>query len=203
MKKGVIVVLVLVVAGVAAWFLLKKEDKPEPPKQQPLAISKNSDAFNQAFNALLENYYSVRNAFVEWDTASAAKAAAVLAASAEKVPFGELKGDTTIVSTARSFAESTASEANAIIAAAGIEEKRRAFYNLSESLYNLARTVKYDQAVVYHIKCPMAFNDNEEAFWISNQNKVENPYLGKKHPKYKAGMIECGEVADSLDFRNK
>lgn len=203
MKKGLIVVLVLMVAGVAAWFLLKKEDKPEPPKQQPLAISKNSEVFNQGFNTLLDNYYSLKNAFVEWDTVTAAKAAAVLAATAEKVPFSELKGDTTIVATARSFAESVTAEANTIIAAPGIEEKRRSFYNLSENLYNLARTVKYDQAVVYHVKCPMAFNDTEEAFWISNDSKVENPYLGKKHPKYKAGMIECGEVQDSLDFRQK
>ncbi|GGH70691.1 putative ATP-grasp superfamily ATP-dependent carboligase [Filimonas zeae] len=203
MKKGLIVVLVLVAAGVAAWFLLKKEDKPEPPKQQPLAISKNSETFNQAFNTLLENYYSLQNAFVEWDTASTAKAAAVLAASAEKIPFSELKGDTMIVATARSFAESIAAEAGTVISAAGIEEKRRSFYNLSENLYNLARTVKYDKAVVYHVKCPMAFNDTEEAFWIASENKVENPYLGKKHPKYKAGMLNCGEVQDSLDFRQK
>lgn len=203
MKKVVIVVLVLVVAGVAAYFLLRKEDKPEPPKQQPLAISKNSDAFNQAFNALLNNYYSLKNAFVEWDTASAVKAAAVLAASVEKVPFSELKGDTMIVATARSFAESVVAESNTIIGAGGIEEKRRSFYTLSENLYNLVRTVKYDQAIVYHMNCPMAFNDNEEASWISNTDKVENPYLGKKHPKYKAGMIECGSVQDSVDFRQK
>lgn len=203
MKKGLIVVLVLVAAGVAAWFLLKKEDKPEPPKQQPLAISKNSETFNQAFNTLLENYYSLQNAFVEWDTASTAKAAAVLAASAEKMPFGELKGDTMIIATARSIAESIAAEAGTVISAAGIEEKRRSFYNLSENLYNLARTVKYDKAVVYHVKCPMAFNDTEEAFWIASENKVDNPYLGKKHPKYKAGMLNCGEVQDSLDFRQK
>lgn len=203
MKKVVIVVLVLVVAGATAYFLLRKEDKPEPPKQQPLTISKNSDAFNQAFSALLNNYYSLKNAFVEWDTASVEKAAAVLAASVEKVPFTELKGDTMIVATAKSFAESITAESKTIISAGGIEEKRRSFYTLSENLYNLIRTVKYDQTVIYHMNCPMAFNDNEEAFWISNSDKVENPYLGKKHPKYKAGMIECGSVQDSVDFRQK
>jgi hypothetical protein len=46
----------------------------------------------------------------------------------------------------------------------------------------------------------MAFNDDEEAWWISNEHKIENPYLGKKHPKYKGSMIECGDITDSLDF---
>lgn len=204
MKKVLIVVVVLVVA-VAAWLLLRKKDAPaaEAPKQQALTVSKNSEAFNTAFNAMLDNYYTLKNAFVEWDTVSAVKAAAVLEASSEKIPFSELKGDSTITATAKVFAESMVAECRAIIESAGIEEKRRSFNTLSEHLYNLVRTVRYDQAPVYHISCPMAFNDSEEAFWISNSDKVENPYLGKKHPKYKATMVECGSVQDSVDFRQK
>jgi hypothetical protein len=71
---------------------------------------------------------------------------------------------------------------------------------ISEALYNLVRTVKYDRQKLYHQHCPMAFNDEEEAWWISNSNKIENPYLGKKHPKYKGTMIGCGDITDSLDF---
>ncbi|BAV06330.1 Protein of unknown function [Filimonas lacunae] len=202
--KKVSIVIVVVVVAIAAWLVLRKKDStPEAPKQQALAISKNSDAFNHGFNTMLENYYSLKNAFVEWDTASVMKAAAVLAASTEKVPFSELKGDTTIKETAKTFAESIAAESNTIIGAPGIEEKRRAFYTLSESLYNLVRTVHYDQTVIYHVSCPMAFNDSEEASWISGTNQVENPYLGKKHPKYKGTMVECGAVQDSIDFRQK
>lgn len=202
MKKGVLVVVILIVAAVAGYFILgKKEEAPQAPKQQPLAISKNSEAFNKPFNEMLNNYYDLKDALVEWDTAKVVKAAGILAASTARIPFAELKGDTTIVATAKSFAENIAAESNAIIAANGIEEKRRSFYTLSEGLYNLLRTVHYDQTVIYHMNCPMAFNDSEEAFWISNSNQVVNPYLGKKHPKYKAGMVECGSVQDSIDFR--
>ena len=69
---------------------------------------------------------------------------------------------------------------------------------ISEGLYNLVRTVKYDRQKLYHQHCPMAFNDEEEAWWISNSNKIENPYMGKNHPTYHAGMLGCGEVKDSI-----
>jgi hypothetical protein len=84
-----------------------------------------------------------------------------------------------------------------------IEGKRRSFYTLSENLYNLVRTVHYDQQVIYHDKCPMAFNDSEEAYWLSNTKQIINPYLGRKHPHYAGGMVGCGSVEDSIDYRNK
>ena len=68
-------------------------------------------------------------------------------------------------------------------------------------MYNLVRTVRYNAEVVYYQHCPMAFNDQDEAYWLSNNNEVVNPYLGKSHPKYKASMLHCGDVSDSLDFR--
>jgi hypothetical protein len=49
----------------------------------------------------------------------------------------------------------------------------------------------------------MAFKDSEEAYWLTNTNKIINPYLGKNHPKYKDKMVGCGEVVDSLDFSKK
>jgi hypothetical protein len=49
----------------------------------------------------------------------------------------------------------------------------------------------------------MAFNDEEEAYWISKTADVVNPYLGTLHPLYKATMLNCGNVADSIDFRAK
>ena len=84
-----------------------------------------------------------------------------------------------------------------------LEGMRRSFYTLSENLYNLLRTVQYDQQIIYHDKCPMAFNDQEEGYWLSNTKEIINPYLGKKHPRYASGMIGCGSVEDSLDYRSK
>lgn len=203
MKKVVLILLVLVAAAVIYYLVAGKKEVQEQPKQEALSISKNPVVFNTAFNELLTQYYSLKTALVEWDTAATSKAAAAVGAAAAKVPFNELKADSTIVLTARSFAESIAAESEAIAGEGNIEGKRRSFYTLSENLYNLARTVKYDQKILYHQHCPMAFNDEEEAFWLSDRAEIENPYLGKKHPKYKSGMLECGDVQDSIDFRAK
>jgi len=204
MKKGLaFIALAAIVIAVYFLFFNKEEKKPEEPKQQALAQSKNSDEFNKPFNDFLSAYYALKNAFVEWDSLQVNKTAEALIGQAAKVPYKSLKADSSIISTAQSFSESVVAESKGIIGEPTIEGKRRSFYTLSENLYNLIRTVHYDQQVIYHIKCPMAFNDTEEAYWISNSSEIVNPYLGKKHPKYHAGMIGCGNVTDSIDYRQK
>jgi hypothetical protein len=108
-----------------------------------------------------------------------------------------------VVKTARSLAASVSSEAKGLVGEGNIEQKRRAFNMLTDELYTLIRTVRYDGEVIYHIRCPMAFKDSEEGFWLSKNDQVINPYLGKSHPVYKAKMLGCGEISDSLDFTKK
>jgi hypothetical protein len=205
MKKGLAIIGAAVVV-IAVYFLLfykNDEKKEDVPKQQPLAQSKNVESFNKPFNEMLKSYFDLKNALVEWDTAKVSTFANTLASLSQNVPYNELKADTTIVATAKSFSDNVRAEAMGITGENNIEGKRRSFYTLSENLYNLLRTVRYDQQVIYHDKCPMAFNDTEEAYWISNTKQIINPYLGKKHPHYAAGMVGCGSVEDSIDYRNK
>ena len=79
----------------------------------------------------------------------------------------------------KKFFESVSAEALGIPGETTLEGMRRSFYTLSENLYNLLRTVQYDQQIIYHDKCPMAFNDQEEGYWLSNTKEIINPYLGK------------------------
>jgi len=202
MKKFIISLLVLaIIAFGVYWFLARPEDTTEKKEPVPLAIANKSDAFQAAFASLMVSYYSMKDAFVNWDTAAANKAALDLQIKAHGLPMDEMKADSGIVQTARDFSESIVAEAKGIVGENNIEQKRRSFYTLSEHLYNLVRTVRYSGEVVYHHQCPMAFNDNEEAYWLSNSSEVVNPYLGTSHPKYKAGMLHCGELKDSIDYR--
>ncbi|MEP7317841.1 MAG: DUF3347 domain-containing protein [Panacibacter sp.] len=203
MKKGLAIIGVAV-AAIAAYFLFfngSTDAKEEAPKQQALTQSGSDDAFNQPFGEMLISYFALQAAFVDWDTAKASAAAITLADLSAKVPYQQLKADTTIIATAKNFSENIVADAQGIAGENTIEGKRRSFYTLSENLYNLLRTVHYDQQVIYHDKCPMAFNDEEEAYWITNSKEIVNPYLGKKHPKYASGMIGCGNVEDSIDYR--
>jgi hypothetical protein len=115
----------------------------------------------------------------------------------------ELKADSSIIKMADEYSKTISGEAVGIEGETDIAEKRKSFYTLSDALYELVRTVRYSGEVVYHQHCPMAFGEDQQATWLSNSDKVVNPYLGNKHPKYKTTMVNCGDVTDSLDFRNK
>ncbi|HTI11621.1 MAG TPA: DUF3347 domain-containing protein [Puia sp.] len=204
MRKWVILIIIFAMAGLLAYRLLsKKEDKPVEVKDQALRISKNSGPFNNAFAALMTDYYTMKDALVEWDTLKADQAAYTLGQKADSLPIKELKADSNIIMTAQSMAASIGGEAKGFTGETTIEAKRRAFNALTDQLYTLINAVRYDGETIYHIRCPMAFKDSEEGFWLSNTSKVINPYLGKKHPVYKEKMLGCGELIDSLNFAKK
>lgn len=88
---------------------------------------------------------------------------------------------------------------NSLIVQKDITEMRRDFSSLTEAIFpSFFQAVRYEGDKLYIQRCPMAFNDVEPASWISRSSKIMNPYLGKKHPVYQAGMLHCGEVVDSI-----
>jgi hypothetical protein len=201
MKKLLLIILVLVLAGLVAYKLTsKKETQPEEKKDSPLAINKNSGPFNASFSKMMNDYYMLKDGLVNWDTLIVNKAAKDLQQSTDNLNLKDLKADSSIVGTAQNLASSMSSESAGLIGEASIEQKRRSFNVLTDELYNLIRTVRYDGEVIYHVKCPMAFGDSSEGYWLSNSSAIVNPYLGKKHPTYKDKMVGCGEVVDSLIF---
>jgi len=205
MKKVIVGAVVLLIVA----FITYKFLKPAPgqngagvTKVAPLAISKNSVAFNTSFEALLNSYFSLKEALADYDTLKANAAAKTMVGFADSLKTSEIRGDSTgdIRKMADNFAGTISGSAKGLIGETDLIKKKREFSMISESLYNLVRTVRYDRQKLYHQHCPMAFNDEEEAWWISNSNKIDNPYLGRKHPKYKASMVNCGDVTDSLDY---
>ncbi len=170
-------------------------DKPSnvTAQDQPLKQSKNSAAFNSAFQTLLTNYYHLKDALVATNDTMAVNSARLLIANADSLKMDELKADSSIVEMTEGYLQSISAEAKALVAEPKIEEKRKSFQMISDNIYDLVRSVRYDQQIVYHQYCPMAFND-AGAYWLSNTSDIKNPYFGKK-------MLTCGEIKDSVDFR--
>lgn len=205
MKKALIGIILVAIAGFAVYKLAfdkGSKDGPKGAKQQPLAISKNSSAFNESFDRLLTGYFELKDALVEYDTLKANAAARNVAGYADSLQTEQITGDSTgdIQKMAADYAASISGSAKGLVGEGDLTKKKREFQMMSESLYELVRTVRYDRKKLFHQHCPMAFNDDEEAYWISDNNKVVNPYLGKKHPKYKDAMLGCGDITDSLDY---
>jgi hypothetical protein len=205
MKRLILLLVIVLIAALAIWklFLNEPQSKPETPKDKPLAISKNSSTFNQSFGELMTSYYALKDALVDWDTVRADQAALALQQQADSLPVKQIRADSSIVLNALNLAGSISNEVKGFIGEPTIEQKRREFNMITEELYNLIRNVQYDGQIVYHIRCPMAFNETEEGFWLSNTSKIANPYLGNKHPKYNNKMVGCGEIVDSLNFAKK
>jgi hypothetical protein len=201
MKKAFLIVIILGLATLLVYKLfLQKESKPPEIKDAPLNIAKNSSAFNNSFLLLMNDYYALKDALVEWDTAKVNQSAASLVKSADSLQIKELKADSLAIETAGNYMSSISAEAKGLLGEQNIDQKRKDFNMLTSELYDLIRTVRWDGEKVYHTRCPMAFSDSLEGFWLSRTAKIINPYLGKQHPRYKDKMLGCGEVVDSLDF---
>lgn len=202
MRKALLLIGVLLLCLGITYLLLHKSntaEKPDP-RDAPLTIGSNSSAFNRSFSGVLNTYYSLSYAFVSSDTAQLKMAALKLSKAVDSLRFDKLKADTIIIQTAVNLAQSIQGDIQGLNGENTLEQKKREFNMITDELYSLIRTVRYDGSVIYHMRCPMAFADSSEAYWLSADNKIINPYLGKHHPVYQDKMLNCGEVSDSIHF---
>lgn len=202
MKKLVPVLLIaaLVIAG--AWFFFFRSKPPvdSGPVQQPLTVSQHTDVFNLSANKMLGAYYDLTEAFVVWDSNAVKTHSDNLKSAVDSLKLSELQKDTIIYETAVGIRDNVKSELDGLINDKSLEEKRLAFNSLTQYVYDLLRTVRYDQSKIYFQECPMAFGDDHAGNWLSKTADVRNPYLGTQHPKYKDKMINCGGPRDTLNF---
>jgi len=196
MKRLILIIVVLAIAGFAAYRILaKKPDEPRAEKPKPLAMGSNSGSFNASFDTMLNAYFAVKDALVESDTLKVNAAAAQLAKAADSLKVDEIDGDSTgvIKETAKNFSGTITGSALGLAGEKNIEDKRREFEMISDALWSLTRTVKYQGEKVYYQFCPMAF-ENKGAYWLSKEANIRNPYFGEH-------MLTCGSTQDSLEYK--
>ena len=206
MKKFLLVVVVLVIALVGAWYfgLFKGKDKPSGPKPEGLTVSKHSNSFNESMSKALDSYYTLTESFVNWDTVKINTSLTDLKTSVDSLRIQEMEKDSAIYPTVQSQWESIKSEINGMEADTSLYERREDLNMLSQQLFDMLRIVKYDAAKVFYQECPMALNNYESsAFWLSANSETKsrrNPYLGLHDPKYGKAMLTCGQTRDSINF---
>lgn len=198
--KKIIALFVLVLAAFSVyWFLLRTKDAaPKEVKQEALVVKKHTLAFNNAVDNVMNAYFQVKDAFVNGDTSMAKQHTRSFISLLDSIPVAEL--DSSMVSeTAKANIEDIKANANSLLKQSNITEMRQDFRTVSDMLYpGFFKVINYEGPALYLQNCPMAFDGDKDANWISNSNEIVNPYLGKNHPKYKGTMLNCGEVKDSL-----
>jgi hypothetical protein len=147
----------------------------------------------------MNSYFDLKAAFVDADTMKIKSETQKFITSVDSIKVEELKKDTnTIVETVQSQLNDIKANANAILPEPDLTEMRQDFRMISENLYPFLKTIRYEGQPLYWQNCPMAFGEGKEANWISNTREIINPYLGKDHPEYKATMLHCGEIKDTI-----
>ncbi len=203
MKKVLIFASIVLLAIGIYWNFFKQKEitKPEPPPLAHIQLKKHSENFNRAIDNVVISYLSMKNAFVEADTVSIKKSTKDFIVLLNKLPLDEMKkGDSSnVYLTIKSTVDDLISNANSLLTQHDITEMRHDFSTVTDMLYPTFFTaVNYEGNKLFVAKCPMAFSDSIAANWISNSAEIVNPYLGKNHPKYHAGMLGCGEIVDSI-----
>jgi len=204
MKKILLLLFVFAAMFAVYWFKFRTtESTPDAPKQAPLTLKKHSEKFNQSVDSVVNAYLAIKNAFIEADTATVKTATKSFITLVSNLPIDELKKDTTtIFETVKGNVMDIKSNAESLLNQTDITEMRRDFSMVTEMMYpSFFTAINYEGEKLYVANCPMAFNDTEAANWISNSAEIANPYLGKKHPKYQAGMLNCGSVKDSIQAK--
>ena len=200
MNKKWLLVIIVVLGSCFYWFFIRNKHKQEQPKEQPISLKKHSSAFNDNINKVVNSYLSLKDAFIEADTIQIKAKAVDFIDAVHQIDTSEIKKDTAAVfETIMATIGDVRSNAESILNQTDITEMRRDFSSLTEMMFPVFfNAIQYEGPTLYFQNCPMAFNDTEPANWISKTKEIMNPYMGKKHPKYQSGMLNCGEIIDTI-----
>jgi hypothetical protein len=199
MRPLLAILAVLVLAFGAWWIFFKDKSTNNSPKQEALKVGKHSAEFNQSVGAVVTEYLSLKEAFVNADTSKIKAQQRKFVSAIDSIKIDELKKDTTgIFPSAQLLIADIKSNADAILKETDITEMRQDFRMVSENLFPLLKTIRYEGEKLYWQNCPMAFGEDKDASWLSNTAEIVNPYLGKNHPEFKGTMLHCGEIKDTI-----
>ena len=137
-KTPVYLIIVILLAAVAVWFFVFKDKKRASSDSETSApyVSRHSAAFIQSLRGMMESYYKLTEAFVNWDTAIVAKYSTELNSAIENLKMEELKIDDIAHQKALSGIAAVKSDMTGIIKSINLDEQRQSLNKLSCSLYS-------------------------------------------------------------------
>ena len=183
--------ILLLIAGLLRYYAFP--DRPSTHhdnKAVPLSVSKHSESFNRAIENVLDAYYKLTNDFVNADSNAIANSGNTLKTALDNFTIDELKVDTLIYQTALQPYENLKVELSSILADPSLGEKRSSFNILSNELFTLLTTVRYDRSKLYWQECASAFGEGRPGNWISKTEQSANPY----------GQQQCAELRTTINF---
>lgn len=159
--------MMMLMLALVSWRAYAQHDSKK--MDQNMAMFKDAK-----LGAAYEHYAHLKDALVASKSDEAKKTAT------------ELQKALTSVSSGKNASE----EAGKVAATSNLEEQRKAFSGLSNEMATLVKNGKLSMGNIYMDYCPMA-NNNEGAYWLSNEKQIKNPYFGD-------AMLKCGSVKETI-----
>jgi hypothetical protein len=168
MKKTMMIVLIALTSFGA--YAQHDHAQHADQKTEQSAVKFKDDKLGTAY----AYYINLKDALVASNNVDAKKAAGEL-----QKALANLSGSTKV-----------AAEAAKVAASSDLDEQRNSFSALSNEMKVLVKDGKLASGLLYVEYCPMA-NNNEGAFWLSNEKQIKNPYFGD-------AMLTCGSVKETI-----
>jgi membrane fusion protein, copper/silver efflux system len=151
--------------------------------------SQANPAFQKQLSTVFKAYTNLKNAFVSSDAREVKKSVQPLKDALAKADMKLLKGDahTMWMDNLKTFNN----HLDMIAKAENIDEQRKHFAPLSESMHHSFKSLGLSGREAYYQYCPMA-NNNKGAYWLSESKEIKNPYFGDK-------MLKCGSTKEVLN----
>lgn len=144
--------------------------------------------FQQQLGNVFTSYVSLKEAFISSDVEKVKAEASGTSQTVDNVDMKLLTG--AAHNDWMTYLTPMQNSLKEIQSSADIEVQRKAFSTLSDNLYKSIKAFGLGGKEAFYEYCPMAFN-NEGAYWLSDQEKIRNPYFGDK-------MLTCGEVKEKV-----
>src|SRR5699024_6453205 len=147
------------------------------------------DAFVAQLDQLVDAYLKVKAALTQDDLQTASSVASGLKEALSNIDMSLIKDDQQM-EIWMTHLSALKKQIEAVEQAEGREEFRKKFAVLSGALAETLTTFGAERPLYIQF-CPMA-RGKEGAYWVSEQEKIINPYMGQKMPG-------CGEVKKELE----
>ncbi len=200
--KRIFILLLLVLVGfiIYRFYFKSGNSNVQDEKLAAITLKKHSETFNSGVDSLMGAYHAIKTGLVNADTGLVKLETNRFLGLLDRLPLQELKKDTAMIfETATASVQDIKANAESLVQQGSLDEMRKDFSMITEMMYpGFFRTINYEGPNLYLQHCPMAFGDDNGANWISDNQEILNPYLGRNHPKYKGTMLHCGEIMDTI-----
>ncbi len=133
--------------------------------------------------AVFDNYFSVKDALVQTDGASASTKSAELLLAINSVKMEMLEMNVHMVW--MKVLDKLKTDAENISKNKDVAKQRDQFNSLTKNIYALLKVSKVNQTIYYDY-CPM-----KDANWLSKESAIKNPYYGSQ-------MMSCGKTVETI-----